>query len=124
MRERSNLGLDDGIEAVGQVVNYKFEQRGERYVVLVLKAEKRLRNGFRFIKELLLQGHNFKLMDAYDRLTDADVKIQLVKTDCFTIPSGCEAKARGLLAFDQGIGSWRVSKTRISCSHSTVGSTR
>ena len=33
-----------------------------------------------------------------------------MKTDCFTIPADCEAKARGILAFDQGIGSWRVSK--------------
>ena len=34
-----------------------------------------------------------------------------VKTDCFTIPAECEAKARKVLSFDQGIGSWRVSKT-------------
>jgi hypothetical protein len=109
--ERSNLGLDDGIEVVGPVVNFKFEQRGEPFFVLVIKAQKRLRNGFRFIKELLLQGHNFKMMDAYDRLVDAGVKMHSVKTDCFTIPAECEAKAREVLAFDQGIGTWRVSKT-------------
>ena len=34
-----------------------------------------------------------------------------VKTDCFTIPAESEAKAREVLSFDQGIGSWRVSKT-------------
>ena len=79
---------------VGQVVNYKFEQRGDTYFVLVLKAEKRLRNGFRFIKDLLLQGYNVKLMDAHDRMTNAGVEIQPVKTDCFTIPADCEAKAR------------------------------
>ena len=79
--------------------------------MLVLKAEKQLRNGFRYIKELLLQGHNFKLMQAYDRLKEAGVKAYSVKTDCFTIPAECETKARGVLRFDDGIGSWRVSKT-------------
>ncbi len=38
--DRSPLGLDDGIDTtVGQVVSYKFEQVGEPYFVLVLKAE-------------------------------------------------------------------------------------
>ena len=58
-----------------------------------------------------MQGHNFKLMQSYDRLTNAGVKVFSVKTDCFTIPIDCETKAREVLAFDQGIGSWRVSKT-------------
>ncbi len=34
-----------------------------------------------------------------------------VKTDCFTIPTESEAKAREALSFDHGIGCWRVSKT-------------
>ena len=65
-----------------------------------------------------MQGHNFKLMQAYDALTEAGVKMYSVKTDCFTILAECEAKAREVLAFappgvprNQGIGSWRVSKT-------------
>ena len=86
--------------------------RGDLYYVLVIKAEKQLRNGFRYIKELLLQSHNFKLMQAYDALAEANVKVTSVKTDCFTIPAKDEAKARELLTFDQGIGTWRVSKTQ------------
>jgi len=108
--ERSPLGLDEGIEVTGPVISYKFEHRGDPYFVLVLKAEKQLRNGFRYIKELLMQGHNFKLMQAYDALASAGVKMYSVKTDCFTIPVEGEAKAREVLTFDQGIGSWRVSK--------------
>ena len=50
-------------------------------------------------------------MKAYNRLTEAGVKMYSVKTDCFTIPFDSEAKAREVLSFDQGIGSWRVSKT-------------
>ena len=109
--ERSPLGLDDDCDMIAPVVSVKFVRRGDPYFVLVLNAAKQLRNGFRYIKELLLQGHNFKLMQAYDRLTAAGVKMCSVKTDCFTIPAASEATARELLSFDQGIGSWRVSKT-------------
>jgi hypothetical protein len=109
--QQSSLGLDDGLEEVGPSVEVKFEHRGSPYFVLVLKAESQVRNGFRYVKELLLQGHNFKLMRAYDQLTEAHSKIFSVKTDCFTIEPECEAKAREILNFDAGFGTWRVSKT-------------
>lgn len=111
IHEASPDGLDDGVEPCGDVVNIKFATQGEPYYVLVIKNERQLKNGFRYIKELLLQSHNFKLMQAYDALTEANVKITSVKTDCFTIPAECEQVARQLLSFDQGIGTWRVSKT-------------
>ena len=63
------------------------------------------------IKKLILQGHNFKLMQAYDGLTEANIKVVSAKKDCFTIPSGDEPLARTRLSFEEGIGSWRVSKT-------------
>ena len=109
--DKSPLGLDDGLEILGPVVSWNFEQVGEPCFVLVMNAEKQLRNGFRYIKELLLQGHNHKLMQAYDLLAGAGVKVFSVKTDCFVIEAKAEAKARELLTFDQGIGTWRVSKT-------------
>ena len=96
---------------IAPVASVKFEHRGSPYFVLVLKAEKQFRTGFRYIKELLVHGHNFKLMQAYDRLDQAGVKIYSAKTDCFTIPAESEAKAREVLSFDQGIGSCRASKT-------------
>ena len=111
--DRSPLGLDDGVDMIGKVESWKFEQVGEPCYVLVMKAEKQMRNGFRYIKELLLQGHNHKLMQAYDLLTNPDhnVRVFSVKTDCFVIEAKDEAKARELLTFEQGIGTWRVSKT-------------
>ncbi len=50
-------------------------------------------------------------MQAYDLLAGAGVKVFSVKTDCFVIRVEDEAKARELLSFEQGIGTWRVSKT-------------
>ena len=83
-----------------------FVGRGALYYVLVIKAEKQLRNVFRRINKLLLQSHNFKLAQAYDALAEANVKATSVTTDCFTIPAKDDAKARELLTFDQGIGAW------------------
>ena len=105
--EQNPDGLDDGLDLVGTVINCKYTGKDNLYYVLVLKAEKQLKNGFRYIKELLLQSHKFKLMRAYEALTEANAKITSVKTDCFTIPAECEGKARELLNFDQGVGSWR-----------------
>ena len=62
--DKSPLGLDDGIDNIKPSESWSFEQVGEPCYVLVMKAEKQLRNGFRYIKELLLQGHNHKLLQA------------------------------------------------------------
>ncbi len=83
--DKSPLGPDDGIENVKPVESWEFEQVGEPCYVLVMKAEKQLRNGLRYIKKLLLQGHNHKLMQAYDLLVGASVKVFSVKTDCFVV---------------------------------------
>ena len=58
-----------------------------------------------------MQGHNFTLMQAYNRLGQAGVTMYSVKTDCFTIPAESEAKAPEVLAFDQGSGTWWVINT-------------
>ena len=109
--DKSPLGIDEGIENPHPIVSWNFRQVGDPCFVLVMKAEKQLRNGFRYIKEVLLQGHNHKLMQAYDLLADVGVQVFSVKTDCFVVKAQDEAKARELLTFDKGIGSWRVSKT-------------
>ena len=84
--ERSELGLDGGLNGDTTCTScFKFEQVGSPVFVLVLKAEKPLKNGFRYIKELLLQSHNFQFRAAYGKLEEAGVMVYSVKTDCFTI---------------------------------------
>ena len=41
----------------------------------------------------------------------SNINIYSVKTDCFVIKSKDLEKAKALLNFDNGIGSWRISKT-------------
>ena len=58
--------LDEGIPEL--VDRHLFKQVGEPFYVLVLNAQTQLRNGYRYIKDLLLQNHNHKLTTAYDAL--------------------------------------------------------
>ncbi len=109
--DTSPLGLDDGVENVKPIVSWNLHQAGDPCFALVMKAEKQLRNGFRFIKEPLLQGHNHKLTQAYDLLAGAGVQISSVITDCFVVKAQDEEQARDVLALEQGSGTWRVSKT-------------
>ena len=39
----------------------------KRYYILTKTEEAQLENGFIFIKELLLQGHNFKMYETYTK---------------------------------------------------------
>ena len=52
-------------------------------------------NGYRFIKELILQHHNFDMNEACKKLKDNDVEVYSVKTDAFVIDKSNLGKARG-----------------------------
>ena len=66
-------------------------------------------NGYRFIKELLLQHHNFDMNEAYETLMRDDVKVYSVKTDAFVIDKCNLGKALKILKFGSEIGNWRWS---------------
>jgi hypothetical protein len=104
-----DLGLDDDTPSQGARETHLFKTSCDPLYVQVIKAEALLKNGFRYIKELLLQHHNRKLKQAWDTLTKNN-KVHSVKTDCFTIRASDLEGAQSLLQFDQGHGSWRVSK--------------
>ena len=111
IEELMDLGLDDGLDEDSQpLTSYKVSKAKKTLFVLVLKAESQLKNGFRYIKELLLQGHNHKLSQALDKLSAENIPVFSVKTDCFTIMATDLQRAQQVLSFDSGIGSWRVSK--------------
>ena len=58
-----------------------------------------------------MQHHYQKLIDTFDTLRANGIDVYSIKTDCFTIKATDLDKARTLLNFDNGIGSWRLSKT-------------
>ena len=83
---------------------------GNALYSLNISAECSLTNGFRYIKELLMQHHNFYLNKCYKVLKQNGIDAHTVKTDSFTIPKTCLEQASELLNFDNGIGSWRMSR--------------
>jgi hypothetical protein len=72
---------------------------------------KRLRNGFRYIKELLLQNHNLRMYLNHQILTTNNINVYSVKTDAMTVDASNLELVKSLIKFDNGMGSWRVSKT-------------
>ena len=80
------------------------------YYILNLKDKAVLRNGYRYIKELLLQHHNFKMNQDFKTLITNNINVYSVKTDAFVIDTCNEEKTKQLLEFHDDIGGWKVSK--------------
>ena len=99
---------------------------GDTYFVLNTTVREKLVNGFRYIKELLLQYHNYAMYEAYTKLEEKGVKVYSVKSDAFTIHRDNLSKVKpnpnhfiksyreGILNFESAIGNWRVSTSRIN----------
>ena len=90
------------------------------YYILNLKDKAVLRNGYRYIKELLLQHHNFKMNQDFKTLITNNINIYSVKTDAFVIDTCNEEKTKQLLEFHDDVGGWKVSKQRDEINLPTV----
>ena len=89
----------------------EYLQTSKVLYILNISASVSLTNGFRYIKELLMQHHNYHMNECHETLLKNGIQVSTVKTDAFTIREGDLEKAKRLLNFVFGIGSWRVSKT-------------
>eukprot|EP00438_Fugacium_kawagutii_P018169 Skav234138 [mRNA] locus=scaffold1519:11582:14900:- [translate_table: standard] len=86
------------------------EEIKQSYYILNIRDKAKLRNGFRYIKELLLQHHNFKMNTAYFKLLKNSIPVYSVKTDAFVIDTVNLEKAKEVLEFHNDIGGWRADK--------------
>ena len=98
----------DEVELSTRVSSYEDELKAN--YILNLKDKAQFKNEFRWIKEILLQYHNFTMWETYWKSREARVSVYSVKTDAFTIESKDAAKAREVLDFHNDVGGWRVSK--------------
>ena len=92
------------------------EKNDSLYCILNVVDRCELSNGFRFIKEMLLQYHNFKMQCAYQKLSENNVNVLSIKCDAFVVDcSGFNKfglrKTQQLLDFHDGIGGWKLAKT-------------
>ena len=90
------------------------------YYILNLKDKAVLRNGYKYMKELLLQHHNFKMNQDFKTLTTNYINVYSVKTDAFVIDTCNEEKTKQILEFHDDIGGWKVSKQRDEINLPTV----
>ena len=58
-----------------------------------------LKNGFGYIKELLLQYHGFKIYSDYHKLMDNNIKVYSVKSDAFVIAQKDVEQAQTIIDF-------------------------
>ena len=79
-------------------------ETGDKYYILNISDSKKLMNGFRPIKELLLQHHNFKMYETYETLKANGVRVYSVKSDAFTIHSDDVSKVAGYTFFRSNVG--------------------
>ena len=95
----------------GKLYNiHKVEEKEahDKYYTLTVSDTAELTNGFKYIKELLLQIHNFRMYEDYYKLIEAGVQVHYVKTDAFLIKIEDLKKAKKLLKFSKQIGGWRA----------------
>ena len=100
---------DDDISLSRRV---EFHETDDKIYILNMEAKASLHNGFRYIKEMLVQYHNFNLNKAYEKMIQNEIKVFTVKTDAFTVLKKDVEVVMTLLDFGDKTGKWRVSKTK------------
>ena len=70
-----------------------------KYYCLTVTDRVALRNGYTYIKELLLQTHNHKVQEDYTKLLNNGVDVWSIKTDAFVIRHEHLSKAKKAIAF-------------------------
>ena len=78
-----------------------------KHYVSNISDTKTLKNGYRYIKELILQNHNYAMNNAYETLLKNGISVYSVKTDAFVIDRFNLKKAQELLNFSNAIGDWK-----------------
>ena len=91
---------------------------GNTYYILNVSDSKKLLNGFRYVKELLLQYHNYTMYEAFETMKENNVRVYSVKSDAFTIHIDDLDKVEGykfLQKWQKGcmdvgtaIGQWKI----------------
>ena len=91
---------------------------GDTYYILNVSDSKKLLNGFRYIKELLLQYHNITMYEAFETMKENNIRVYSVKSDAFTIHSDDLDKVegykflqkwqKGCMDVGTGIGQWKI----------------
>ena len=86
------------------------KEMDKKYYCLTVSKKAELTNGYTYIKELLLQHHNYKMLCDLKTLRENEIDVYSVKTDAFVIRKEHLRKAKRHLDFNENIGGWRHEK--------------
>ena len=79
-----------------------------KHYLLNVEEKQELLNGYRFIKELIVQGNNHRMTDAIRKLESNDMHVVAIKTDELTfVQKDIFFRASDVLAFGTNIGDCR-----------------
>ena len=92
----------------------KVIDKKNKYYIVSKTGERQMTNGFRYIKELLLQNHNFDMYESYEKLKANNINVYAVKSDAFHIAKKDVKKAKKVLDFHNNIGGWRVESNKVN----------
>ena len=106
--------IPEGIQLDGKYYDIKQVKKETevKYYTLTMTHKKDLTNGFRYLKELLMQRHNFKMHKGYKTLKDNNINAHSVKSDAFIIDRKNLDKAKTLMKFSTRRGGWRAEDNR------------
>ena len=102
----------DEIELPNGETDFVGKEMDRKYYCLTVSDKATLGNGYIYIKELLLQHHNFKMHTDYTKLTENHIGVWNVKTDAFVIRKEHLRRAKNLIEFSDRIGGWRHEKSK------------
>ena len=105
----TNLDDDDTDNEDNTIEDNNNNEDVGKYYILNISDQCDLTDGFRYIKELLLQRHNYKMFSDSVKLEQAGINIYSVKSDAFTIKKDQLELAKDIINFSSDIGGWRLS---------------
>ena len=79
----------------------------KKFYCLTVSDRVALRNRYTYVKELLLQYHNHKMQEDYNKLINNGVDVWSVKTDAFVIRHDHLIKAKKAIKSNNNIEGWR-----------------
>jgi len=93
---------------------HKQTNRNSKYYIVSTTGERKMMNGFRYIKELLFQNHNFDMYESYEKLKANNINVCAVKSAAIHIAQKDVRKAKKVLDFGCEIGDWRVESNKVN----------
>ena len=82
----------------------------KKFYCLTVSDRMALRNGYTYVKELLLEYHNHKMQEDYNKVVGSGIDVWSVKTDAFVIRHEHLSKVKKAITFNNNIGGWRHEK--------------